>query len=261
MLLALAARSACAADCNGDGRPDAEEIAAGDARDCNLNGIPDECEGEQRVFEFEQEFDVLGTPRALAVGDFEGDGGLQFVIATKVAREEHVAVFPLRGAAPEVVSYPAGDRTIRQLVVGDFNRDGSLDVATMSRGEVFVVPGEGGGAFSEPRQVVEGGSLHDIGVRDLDGDGNLDLAVADRNRGEVLILLGEGDGTFRPPERRRVGEEPRSLALGDVDGNGLVDVVTANDESDDLSILLNAGDGTFRPARPLVIPRRKSPTT
>ena len=31
-------------DCNGNGIPDADDIAAGTSQDCNGNGIPDECE-------------------------------------------------------------------------------------------------------------------------------------------------------------------------------------------------------------------------
>ena len=34
----------CDPDCNGDGAPDAWEIAEGDAVDCNGNGVPDACD-------------------------------------------------------------------------------------------------------------------------------------------------------------------------------------------------------------------------
>ena len=51
VLLPLAAR---AADCNGNGIDDADDIAAGTSEDCNRNYVPDECDIAPAAFLLEE---------------------------------------------------------------------------------------------------------------------------------------------------------------------------------------------------------------
>ena len=76
---------------------------------------------------------------------------------------------------------------------------------------------------------------------DLDGDGDLDLAVANGFTfcDNVSILLGAGDGSFAPQQTFPTGSEPLSVAMGDLDGDGDLDLAVANSFSDNVSILLN----------------------
>jgi hypothetical protein len=56
--------------------------------------------------------------------------------------------------------------------------------------------------------------------RDLDGDGDVDLAVANYvSSGTVAILLVRA-GTFGAPVPLGVGGYPRSVAIADLDGDG-----------------------------------------
>ncbi|MFM9996164.1 MAG: S8 family serine peptidase [Phycisphaerales bacterium] len=74
------AAGAAAADCNGNGIPDPQDISGGSSRDCNANATPDECEcrpdfngdGSLTVADFGafQSAYVLAQPCA----DFNGDG-------------------------------------------------------------------------------------------------------------------------------------------------------------------------------------------
>lgn len=89
---------------------------------------------------------------------------------------------------------------------------------------------------NEPREVE---------VADLNGDGNLDLAVANATSNNVSVLLGNGDGSFGAASNFSVGNSPRYLAFGDFNVDGILDLASANLDSDNVSILLGNGDGSF----------------
>ena len=80
---------------------------------------------------------------------------------------------------------------------------------------------------------------------DLDGDGDIDLAVANYYDDDVSILLNNGDGTFALAVNYGAGNYPSSVFGADVDGDGDTDLAVANYMDNDVSILLNNGDGTF----------------
>jgi FG-GAP-like repeat len=93
-----------------------------------------------------------------------------------------------------------------------------------------------------------------VKLRDLNGDGKLDLATIDRDTSSVSTLLNRGDGSFDSRRTYTTGRRPRSLAIGDLTGDGKPELVTANaylSEPDHrnpgtVSVFVNKGDGTFR---------------
>ena len=107
--------------------------------------------------------------------------------------------------------------------------------------------------------ILRGGSSsygHAIVSADLDGDGNLDLAVTNDDTDDVSVLWGNGDGTFTPNATTlSVGnalfESPVAIAIADIDGDGNLDIVTANDIADTVTVLLSKGKGlrTFYDAK------------
>src|SRR5262245_22865225 len=109
-----------------------------------------------------------------------------------------------------------------------------------------------------------------VAVGDLNGDGDLDLAVTNEYQtcsgewgpGKVSVLLGNRDGTFRAPTSYASGGfQARSVAVGDLNGDGKLDVVVANSCPDDghgtcpagsgqIGVLLGNGDGTLQAVVP-----------
>jgi hypothetical protein len=79
---------------------------------------------------------------------------------------------------------------------------------------VSVLLGNGDGTFQTHVQYGVGDWPRSVTAGDLDGDGDLDLAVANEYSDTVSVLLGNGDGTFRPHVQYGVGDTPPQLLQG-----------------------------------------------
>ncbi len=97
-----------------------------------------------------------------------------------------------------------------------------------------------------------GASTTSIVAADLNGDGQLDLAVTDSVG--VQVLLGNGDGTFQPAKTVAAGIRG-NLVAADFTGTGRLDLAVAfsgynsatNSFVNEVDVLLGNGDGTFEP--------------
>jgi hypothetical protein len=142
------------------------------------------------------------------------------------------------------------------VVVGDFNRDGKLDVAVtnyVDEGWVDVLLGNGDGTFVVAR--TEGFFRPDqLATGDFNGDGFHDLAVAasmpDYPPRQIYIVLGNGDGTFQNLQYAPDSDDAYAgISIGDFNDDGKLDVIaTVRSRYDDawLTPLLGNGDGTFQ---------------
>jgi FG-GAP-like repeat len=83
-------------------------------------------------------------------------------------------------------------------------------------------------------------------LRDLNGDGKLDVATANRDGKSVSVLLNKGDGRLRRRHNYATAKTPESIASADLNGDGKPDLVTANRVAGTVSVLLNRGDGSLQ---------------
>ena len=147
-------------------------------------------------------------------------------------------VFPLR-------QFPT------QPALADFDADGRPDLLVPGRnsdGLVFVLKGVEGG-FALGRGYAVGCQTDWATAADLDGDGDLDVALAARAvPGGVVLLRNRGDGEFDDPVRLSLERETRCVQAVDFDGDGRLDLVLANAASGSLSVLRNLGDMQFAPS-------------
>ena len=183
----------------------------------------------------------------IAAGDIDGDGhsdlvtgGINGTVSVLLGRGDGTFAAPINQQLA-----PAGEAT--SVALGDWNGDGRLDAAVTSRGfggsGVFVLIGTGSGGFS-PAQNYPGGALAStIRPADLDGDGDVDLAISEAPG--FRTLLNHGDGTFEAGPSYPMGFGSRGFVLDDFNRDGRLDAVTANLASDDVVIRFGLGQALF----------------
>jgi FG-GAP-like repeat/FG-GAP repeat len=150
-------------------------------------------------------------PASIAVGDFNGDGNPDLVVANASSADNGAGGTTIsvllgngNGTFQAPVSYLSGSEPIG-VAVGDFNSDGKLDIVAANFGA---------------------------------GNGTT-----------ISLLLGNGDGTFQAAVEYDVGMGPVFVAAADLTHKGLLDLVVANDDGGTISVLLNSNPApcTIRP--------------
>jgi hypothetical protein len=243
-------RSVVVGDFNGDGIPDLAVVDAGDPQG-NGAGVSVLLGNGDGTFQAPLNFSAGNLPLSVAVGDFNGDGIQDLAVANGGFSGTTVSVLLGNGDGTfqTAVSYAAGVGPA-SVAVGDFNRDGILDLAVANDegNDVSVLLGNGDGTFQPAVNYAAGHSPTSVAVADLTGNGILDLVVADygTNSGAVSVLLGNGDGSFQPAVNYAAGVGPASVAVGDFNRDGIPDLAVANSEGNDVSVLLGNGDGSFQ---------------
>ena len=212
-------------------------------------------------------FTVTGSPIAvgvnpqfIAVGDFNGDGVQDLAIANVMANSIFAGV---PGSVTVLLGNGSGGFTAAtsspfavgvnpaSLTVGDFNGDGSQDLAVANNDDntITLLLGNGSGGFTSAASgpLATGSGPQSVSVGDFNGDGKPDLVVANSNDNTVTVLLGNGSGGFTAATGSpfAVGASPFSVVVGDFNGDGMQDVATANFSDNDITVLLGNGSGEF----------------
>jgi len=186
-----------AGDMNGDGKPDLVVLSGVLTNNGNVSVLVNNGNGT-----FHPALAVVsGDLGGMAVGDINHDGILD-IVATDYSSDQiyillgngtggfrttSVSTTGSLGAPPQTVA------------LGDFNHDGSLDIAVYQYYSVAIYTGNGDGTFNGP---VLGGIPSMVSVApmlasaDFNNDGLSDLPVLLRDDNAISILLGNGDGTL-----------------------------------------------------------------
>jgi hypothetical protein len=190
---------------------------------------------------------LAGNPYWIAAADMNNDKKLDLIVSQQAPfGTPQVAVLlgnndGTFGAAMETNLVLGGPT---QLAVGDYNKDGKLDVAVSGANTVEVRLGNGDGTFGSASDI----SVFDatgIVTADLNKDKNLDLIVGSGGSGAaVFVLLGNGDGTFKTAVSYPGDAFVVSVAAADVNGDGKLDVVATGEYGADVWIA--NGDGTLQ---------------
>jgi FG-GAP-like repeat len=205
-------------------------------------------------------YDVVFTTVSIASGDFNGDGKLDLALAVGgpsdtanfVANIE-ILLGDGKGGFNPLPLIPFGSVPAVQIVSGDFNGDGKLDLAVGDGlGNVTMLLGDGTGGFAtgslSPTDFTTYVSALVAG--DLNGDGELDLAAVAGSYDPTVsvpltILPGDGRGNFfithNPP---LVAPQLWSLAAGDFNGDGALDLVVTT-YTGEVIVMINDGTGRF----------------
>lgn len=155
------------------------------------------------------------------------------------------------------------------LRVTDYDGDGDLDVLLANYADFFnggsngsealaVYRNDGNAGFTNVSGAAVGGyegTVRQIAVGDVDGDGDLDIYAPQGDASAHVLFVNQGDGTFVDEADLRLPEAyPAAAAtrMGDVDNDGDLDIFVADAYAGGGPpyghLYLNQGDGTFEEA-------------
>jgi Ca2+-binding RTX toxin-like protein len=215
-------------------------------------------------------FQGHSAPKSVAVGDFNGDGHTDLVLANWLSGDVSVLIGAGDGSFAAPANYMVGQAcSPNSVVVGFFNSDRTPDLAVANGGcnNVSILLGNGDGTFgaSQGFGVDINVSPNQLATGDFNDDGDLDLVVASAGDLGASVLLGRGDGTFSSaPGVNNAGDTPQAVAVGDFNGDTISDLAFADDPSGpngEISIVLGNGDGTFDQQRFIQYPVGSSTTS
>ncbi len=219
-------------DLNGDGIPD---LAVTDYGDNTVSILYGQSGGG---FVGGQTLATCTNPYGVAIGDTRHTG--QNDIAVTCFHTAQMEVFlnnsmmpyqppPAQASfqSPEIYTTDVDPTSI---LIGDFNRDGILDIVTGNSvaNDVSYFGGNGDGTFKAAVNSFALNFPDSIAAGDVNGDGIPDLVTVAPNFNQVAILLGKGDGTFQQRIEFASGQQPWAVALGDFNHDGKLDIATAN---------------------------------
>jgi hypothetical protein len=193
-----------------------------------------------------------GGSTDVALGDLDGDGDLDAVVANDSTEAETVW---LNGGSGNFTPHPTvpsfGTDSSYDVALGDLDDDDDLD-AVVSNGPKepeTVWFNDGSGNFMAHPTVPSfgAGDSFDVALGDLDGDGDLDAVVANDSTEAETVWLNDGSGSFTPhPTSSSFGmDDSYEVALGDLEGDGDLDAVVANYNQQSETVWLNDGSGSF----------------
>ena len=229
-------KSVAVGDFNNDGKLDI--VVANNSMSSNLDPhtVSVYLGNGDGTFQAKQDYAVGGSPTFVTVGDLNGDGKLDLVVAGGAVS---VLLGNGDGTFQPQISYSLGTSYI---AIGDFNGDGVLDLAASIGDSVCILLGNGDGTFQAQQTVATVPGANSLAMGDFNGDNRSDLVVMG-DGGVITLLLGKGDGTFDAGTTAGTVTGGGTIEVADVNEDGKPDLVVFNGA---VRVLLGNGDGTFQ---------------
>jgi hypothetical protein len=258
------AHSVAIGDFNGDGKPD---LAVTNDQTDNVSVFLNTTStgATTPTFATKVDFPTGGFPLVIAIGDLNGDGKPDLVVANGATGAGVSVLFntTTTGATTPTfaskVDFAVGG-SANCVAIGDLNADGKPDlvVGTVGSGggDSFVVTvllnttamGATTPSFALRDDLPAGKNPSWAAVGDLNGDGKPDIAAANTSANTISVFVNttEQVGTaatfalkvdLATPSAASQG--PVSVAMVDVNGDGKLDLAVGNYDPNNVSVFLN----------------------
>ncbi|HEY3628274.1 MAG TPA: VCBS repeat-containing protein [Terracidiphilus sp.] len=188
-----------AGDFNRDGIADLAEATAPDGENSGPHLLTVMLGRKDGTFTTVASHTVIGAnPRALVVGDFNGDGNPDVIVG-----DGDGAILEFLGdgrgnMAPGSNIPTAG--SVVSLAAGHFTKDGNLDIviSDVRSNSATILLGAGNGSFrlGWSFQLPRRGTEFHIATADFNKDGIADLVITGGDDNNYEVMLGNGNGTF-----------------------------------------------------------------
>jgi hypothetical protein len=251
------------ADLDGDGKLD---IIASDYGD-NLISIYRNIStpGSLTTNSFAPRMDLAtgATPIGIAVGDLDGDGKPEIVVANFGGTT--VSIFQNTSSIGNITFAPRFDLTTpaspANVAIGDLDGDGKPDLAVADNSGYISLfrnhssPGNiSSNTFDARVDLPAQTQSLFVTIGDLDGDGKPELIASAYSPQTMSVyhnLSTPGSLTassFAAPVNYGLAGRGHSVALGDINGDGKLDIAEVTELSSALSLFQNVGTGSFASA-------------
>ncbi len=167
------------------------------------------------------------APYVTATADFNNDGREDLASFIYPVQSGGVGIFELRlstgdgtYAAPKQYTLPNGDSFVG-MTAGDFNNDGSADLAVSGLNSIYIYTNNGSGSLTL-HSTIAAPAAGTPAAADFNHDRLMDLAYI--ASGQLHILFGDGKGGFTQGATTPVNNQGEPLLVGDYDGDGIADI-------------------------------------
>ncbi|MFN6053746.1 MAG: Ig-like domain repeat protein, partial [Planctomycetia bacterium] len=129
-------------------------------------------------------------PASVTLGDVNGDGRLDIIIANSISASASVLLGNCNGTFQPQATFATGTRT-RSVTLGDVNADGKLDMVTANYffSTASVLLGNGDGTFKTQATLATGTNPISVTLGDVNRDGRLDIVTANQYGDNASVLL------------------------------------------------------------------------
>lgn len=186
-------------DFNRDGIADLVEVASPHADDAGRRFLTVLLGRADGTFaQVSSRVPIGANPRALVVGDFNGDGNPDVIVG-----DDSGALLEFLGDGKGNLVDAGRIATlgsVASLAIGRFTHNGNLDlvVSDFRSNSAVILLGSGKGSFERAWafQLPRKGRQFTIAAADVNQDGIPDLVIASDDDEDYEVMLGNGNGTF-----------------------------------------------------------------